>query len=142
MAFSQLLSIWWSSYFFHSHGIFVNTSEKWTKDNFDSCWSPLKYQTSFFLFQNKLHNIAIAQLVNVLGVIIYNVCNKVYILNWLILIKKNMQLNLFWMLTFTNFVHFLIDTSVNCHRISIRWKQFYIAEHTYLGILLFSCKFQ
>ena len=82
MAFSQLLSIWWSSYFFHSHGIFVNTSEKWTKDNFDSCWSPLKYQTSFFLFQNKLHNIAIAQLVNVLGVIIYNNtinCNKIYI---------------------------------------------------------------
>ena len=69
--------------FFHSHGIFVNTSEKWTKDNFDSCWSPLKYQTSFFLFQNKLHNIAIAQLVNVLGVIIYNNtinCNKIYIL--------------------------------------------------------------
>ena len=68
--------------FFHSHGIFVNTSEKWTKDNFDSCWSPLKYQTSFFLFQNKLHNIAIAQLVNVLGVIIYNNiinCNKIYI---------------------------------------------------------------
>ena len=142
MAFSQLLSIWWSSYFFHSHGIFVNTSEKWTKDNFDSCWSPLKYQTSFFLFQNKLHNIAIAQLVNVLGVIIYNNtinCNKIYILTD----SKNLYSWTYfgcWHLQI--FVRFLNDTSVNCHRISIRWKQFYIAEHTYLGILLFSCKFQ
>ena len=109
MAFSQLLSIWWSSYFFHSHGIFVNTSEKWTKDNFDSCWSPLKYQTSFFLFQNKLHNIAIAQLVNVLGVIIYNIWNEIYI-QYTYWFKTFKQLNLLWMLTFTIFyVHFCSD---------------------------------
>ena len=139
MAFSQLLSIWWSSYFFHSHGIFVNTSEKWTKDNFDSCWSPLKYQTSFFLFQNKLHNIAIAQLVNVLGVIIYNNtinCNKIYIHTD----SKNLYSWTYfecWHLQF--YIHFCSDMfRLTLLSIVIEYQldeNNFILLHTYLGIV-------